>query len=166
MKLLRSELASEFNKKLFVMSAGELPDRGTVFSDDHIACELSVQAVQFGFQLSGEIKATPEYGCVRCLCDNPIDLTLPIKLWLTAKEEITGDVNQNVVHFPENKDHIELNGTIADIIRLAEPMNPICNKNCKGLCPKCGTNLNQKSCDCKPDEPESPWDVLKKFKPQ
>ena len=163
MKLLRSELKSEFNKKLFDMSARELPDRGTIFYDDHITCELSAKIVQFGFQLSGVIKATTKYECVRCLCNNLKDVTLPIKLWLSAKEILTGDDDQELVHFPKNIDHIEISDTIADIIRLAEPMHPNCNDNCKGLCPKCGINLNQSSCDCRVDSHDSPWNVLNNF---
>jgi len=68
-----------------------------------------------------------------------------------------------MVHFPKNIDHIDMIDTIADIIRLAEPMNPNCNDNCKGLCPNCGINLNQSSCDCKLDSHDSPWDVLNNF---
>jgi uncharacterized protein len=163
MKLSRSELKSEFNKKLFDMSARELPDRGTIFYDDHITCELSAKIVQFGFQLSGVIKATTKYECVRCLCNNLKDVTLPIKLWLSAKEILTGDDDQEMVHFPKNIDHIEISDTIADIIRLAEPMHPNCNDNCKGLCRKCGINLNQSSCDCRVDSHDSPWNVLNNF---
>ncbi|MGY8763266.1 MAG: YceD family protein [Fidelibacterota bacterium] len=163
MKLLRSELKSEFNKRLFDMSARELPDRGTIFYDDHITCELSAKIVQFGFQLSGVIKATTKYECVRCLCNNLKDVTLPIKLWLSAKEILTGDDDQEMVHFPKNIDHIEISDTIADIIRLAEPMHPNCNDNCKGLCPKCGINMNQSSCDCRVDSHDSPWNVLNNF---
>ncbi len=163
MKLLRSELASEFNHKLFDMSAKGLPDREMVFAADHIQCELSAQIVQFGFQVSGEIKAQLVYECVRCLSKKPFDLTLPMKVWLTAREEISTD-DQDVILFPDHQDQIDLSASIADIISLAEPMNPICEEECKGLCPQCGTNLNLTSCDCKPDEGDSPWDVLKNIK--
>ena len=163
MKLLRSELKSEFNKKLFDMSARELPDRGTIFYDDHITCELSAKIVQFGFQLSGVIKATTKYECVRCLCNNLKDVTLPIKLWLSAKEILTRDDDQEMVHFPKNINQIDMDESISDIIRLAVPINPNCNDNCKGICPNCGINLNQSSCDCKLDSHDSPWDVLNNF---
>ncbi len=165
MKLLRSELISEFNHKLFDMSARDLPDRGTVFSDDNILCELSVQIVQFGFQISGEIKVSPAYECVRCLESNSDQLILPFKLWLSHKEEITA-AEQDVIYFPDSQDHFEMNEPIADIISLAEPINPVCNKRCKGLCPNCGPNLNQASCDCILDEQNNPWDALKNFKPE
>jgi hypothetical protein len=30
----------------------------------------------------------------------------------------------------------------------ALPMKPLCRVDCKGLCPNCGTNLNDTTCDC------------------
>ena len=71
---------------------------------------------------------------------------------------------QDVIHFPGNQEKIDMSETIADIISLAEPMKPICSVNCLGLCPYCGKNLNQSSCDCKPEKDTSPWDVLNKIK--
>jgi uncharacterized protein len=31
---------------------------------------------------------------------------------------------------------------------LALPMKPLCQEGCRGLCPQCGTNLNQSECAC------------------
>jgi uncharacterized protein len=31
---------------------------------------------------------------------------------------------------------------------LALPMKPLCAEGCKGLCPHCGTNLNEATCTC------------------
>jgi uncharacterized protein len=48
---------------------------------------------------------------------------------------------------------------IGDILQeqvlLALPMKILCNVDCKGLCPTCGTNLNTSSCAC-PVEQFSP----------
>ena len=33
-------------------------------------------------------------------------------------------------------------------ISLEVPIKPLCSKDCKGLCPKCGTDLNESKCDC------------------
>jgi uncharacterized protein len=60
---------------------------------------------------------------------------------------------------------LELSNTFADIIELAKPMNPVCTKQCKGLCPVCGIN-NNVSCSCKINENETAWDALKQIKPE
>jgi uncharacterized protein len=44
---------------------------------------------------------------------------------------------------------IDLLPVIRDTILLAMPMKPLCSEDCKGLCPKCGKNLNEGPCGCK-----------------
>jgi uncharacterized protein len=36
-------------------------------------------------------------------------------------------------------------------IELALPMRIVCAESCKGLCPRCGANLNRGECGCKPE---------------
>lgn len=65
-----------------------------------------------------------------------------------------------------NDDFVVLSDGILDLDELATsdiilelPIKNICSEGCKGLCPYCGTNLNEKSCDCKaPGDPV--WSVL------
>jgi uncharacterized protein len=43
---------------------------------------------------------------------------------------------------------IDLNPDIRDEIILDYPIRPICSPVCKGLCVKCGQNLNEGKCNC------------------
>ena len=44
---------------------------------------------------------------------------------------------------------IDLDPDIRDYIMLDYPLKPLCKENCKGLCPRCGANLNDVTkCDC------------------
>lgn len=43
---------------------------------------------------------------------------------------------------------IDLNPVIAEEIILDFPLNPLCRLDCRGLCPKCGKDLNQEKCNC------------------
>lgn len=38
---------------------------------------------------------------------------------------------------------------VKEIILLLIPMKPLCDENCKGLCPVCGKNRNKEICECK-----------------
>ena len=44
---------------------------------------------------------------------------------------------------------IDLNPDIRDEIILDYPMRPLCSIDCKGLCQRCGKNLNEGKCNCK-----------------
>ena len=43
---------------------------------------------------------------------------------------------------------IDLDQDIREEIILDYPIKPLCNPDCKGLCPKCGKNLNEGGCSC------------------
>jgi len=166
MKLLRSELDSEFQHTLFEMSAHELPDRGIHFFESKVSCILSSKVTQFGYDLSGLIKAEPEYECVRCLSKFHHALELPVRWLITGKKDFSSEDLIDIIHFPNQSDSIDLIDAVVDIIGLAEPMKPICKEGCKGLCAQCGTNLNSESCDCSVLDDASPWDVLKHLNPE
>ena len=165
MKLKISELNSEFQDRFFDMSAGGFPDRCTVFRDGIIQCRLTAKTVQNGFEISGEVYATPEYECIRCLDVHSVSLTLPIHLILCAEKEFIPEENgADIVYFSENQEYLELSNTFADIIELAKPMNPVCAEQCKGLCPVCGINKNNVSCSCKVYKNEPALNALKQIK--
>ena len=49
----------------------------------------------------------------------------------------------------------------ADII-LELPSKILCSEDCRGLCPRCGKNLNEGPCDCKPDV-DPRWEALRQL---
>jgi uncharacterized protein len=66
--------------------------------------------------------------------------------------EFTAAVSKNfTVDYPLEKGmrFIDLDPDIRDYIMLDYPLKPLCKANCKGLCPRCGANLNDVTkCDC------------------
>jgi uncharacterized protein len=62
-------------------------------------------------------------------------------------------------------DRIDLDEIIREQIILSEPTKHLCQEACKGLCQKCGKDLNEGPCSCV-EEPHNPrWDILKTLKP-
>jgi uncharacterized protein len=56
---------------------------------------------------------------------------------------------------------IDLGEAIRQHLLLAVEMIPLCRPDCKGLCPTCGTNLNNGQCACPPAEEPSPFAALR-----
>jgi uncharacterized protein len=79
------------------------------------------------------INAVLYASCSRCLEGTRIDF----------KKEIN-------LHYPVDKtvQVIDLNSDIREEILLDYPIKPLCNPNCKGLCPKCGNKLDEGGCTC------------------
>ena len=45
-------------------------------------------------------------------------------------------------------DKIDLGEVVREQLYLALPMKPLCQEDCKGLCPVCGVNRNRETCTC------------------
>ncbi len=60
-------------------------------------------------------------------------------------------------------DQLDLSELIRESILLEIPMKQVCSAECKGLCTKCGKDLNTGSCDCVEDNIDPRLEVLKKL---
>lgn len=56
---------------------------------------------------------------------------------------------------------LDLDKLITDDLLLELPSKILCNDDCKGLCPNCGENLNEGSCDCAKHQVDPRLEVLK-----
>ncbi|WOK99793.1 hypothetical protein Cni_G08505 [Canna indica] len=50
--------------------------------------------------------------------------------------------------FPAEEKEIDISKHIRDLIHVEITINAICDARCKGICLRCGTNLNNKICNC------------------
>ncbi|RME68679.1 MAG: DUF177 domain-containing protein, partial [Nitrospirae bacterium] len=60
-------------------------------------------------------------------------------------------------------DELDITSIVQEQILLNLPMKPLCMPECKGLCPRCGMNLNTGTCDCPRTEIDPRWSALKKL---
>lgn len=75
-----------------------------------------------------------------------------------------GNDSDNIVYLPLDKDRIHLNKELRDYAILSVPMKKLCKEDCKGLCYRCGKNLNYGSCRCKAAEKDVRWQPLLELK--
>ena len=59
---------------------------------------------------------------------------------------------------------LDVNLMVLEQIELAMPMKFICQEDCKGLCYRCGADLNQEVCRCKNDMKDSRFAVLQDYR--
>ncbi|OGP23695.1 MAG: hypothetical protein A2X99_05785 [Deltaproteobacteria bacterium GWB2_55_19] len=102
-------------------------------------------------QVSGEIKAQIRLNCGRCLNEFDHDISLYFSDYFTAGRAVEKDKELK----PEDMDISYLEGTEIDTtamilgqIALDVPIQPLCKEDCKGLCTKCGADLNITECAC------------------
>ena len=56
---------------------------------------------------------------------------------------------------------LELEDILREQVLLALPMQRVCSETCKGICPVCGKNRNETTCDCKTVGTDDRWGALR-----
>lgn len=112
--------------------------------------------------VTGTLHAVLELSCRRCLTDVPDEVDLSVD-WL-YDPGLEGQAEDEGV-FPLDRDtgSLDLTPQIREEILLAAPPFPLCTEECEGLCPECGTNLNEGSCDCTREEIDPRWEKLRQL---
>ncbi len=59
---------------------------------------------------------------------------------------------------------LDLTEAVRQYSLLAIPMKTLCRKDCAGLCPTCGKNLNEGKCNCPKDNIDPRWSKLAELK--
>jgi uncharacterized protein len=62
---------------------------------------------------------------------------------------------------PEGLTVIDVGEDVRQTAMLAIPLKILCKDECRGLCPSCGTNLNEQQCECKDTVADPRWDKLR-----
>lgn len=128
-----------------------------------------VEKTSRGFFVNGWVEVAVTLRCVRCLEEFALDLheamvveLLPVTLAPREEETQLGRADLDSRFYQEPVlDLVEL---AAEQIELALPMKPVCSPSCRGLCPRCGVNLNVDICGC-PAEADPRWEGLAHWQP-
>jgi uncharacterized protein len=127
--------------------------------------EVDITAIQTGDEIicRGEVYAHVEVECSRCLeiFDHEIETGLQFVVQLMDAPEGDKGENEDFEIIPKTQTSLDISQRVRDAIILETSLKPLCSEDCKGLCPMCGINLNEGTCDCTPDKVDERWDSLK-----
>lgn len=136
-------------------------DTVAVIDDGHVRLDR----VNTGILARGQVTATVNLLCARCL--EPVDIATHIdyaeqfapsidmatgKPLPPPEDELTFVISQNHM--------LDLNEALRQNLLAALPIQALCTADCAGLCPKCGINRNNGSCDCIVADANHPFAAL------
>jgi uncharacterized protein len=87
--------------------------------------------------------------CDRCADDFERQYSFDLNKIIVQKMEIENDDYDNYLVVENNI--LDLDELIYEEVQLFLPAKMLCKEDCKGICQKCGKNLNYEKCDCKKD---------------
>jgi uncharacterized protein len=74
------------------------------------------------------------------------------------------DEREDLEYSVYDGEEIDLTPFIREQMLLALPTRPLCSDDCRGLCPRCGANRNERDCGCREDMFDPRLSVLRSLK--
>jgi uncharacterized protein len=96
--------------------------------------------------------------CARCI--EPVSNVLEISFEkdIASSGEVSSE-NDDYIIIEDKK--LDLLPCVEEEIMLEMPSRTLCKEDCRGLCQKCGKNLNEGDCDCDKKEVDPRLAILK-----
>ena len=94
--------------------------------------------------IDGEINCKIVGKCARCLEEAKCDFTENFSV-----KYVRFNPDENEGEYLYKKGVVDLRYAVNEILTISAQPVIYCKDNCKGLCPLCGSNLNEKDCGCK-----------------
>ena len=112
-----------------------------------------LSSVSDGVLATGTAAVAWSSNCRRCLI--PITGLSEVDFRELYSEHPVPDETYPIVH-----DQVDLELVAREAILLDLPLAPVCRPDCAGLCPTCGTDLNEGTCNCVPAVSDPRWAAL------
>lgn len=134
----------------------DLADESFTFTN-HVTGRVVFRMVGHDVLGHGELAAQVDTACVRCLKPAHAELKVKVdEIWMLNHPDEEDVDREFVEDAPLTRsysgDAIELDDVFRELIMSELPERPLCDPDCKGICPGCGAELNVESCRCHPGE--------------
>jgi len=116
-----------------------------VKAEGDLEYDIDVEVVGGEFLARGRLQIPLEFTCSRCL--KPYGTRIRVDRF-TYSQQVKG------------LETIDLTGNLREDIIIALPIKPLCAQTCKGLCARCGKDLNLERCSCAPRNDGVRWSAL------
>ena len=134
--------------------------------------QLSLMRTDKGVWVNADVGMKVLVSCSRCLKIFPC----PVKVVIQEEYLPTVDISTGQsLHVPEREDGsftidqrhtLDLTEALRQYAITNQPMKPLCQQECMGLCQICGTDRNSGPCSCEEETGDPRWATLLKLKEQ
>lgn len=116
-------------------------------------------------RLKGEFAGKFEVPCARCVEPVPTELAGDFDLIFRPVGADSGPQERSITAEETEigyyqKDSLLLEDVLREQVLLSLPARTLCKPDCKGLCPRCGHNLNSEACTCDAAPVDPRWSAL------
>ena len=112
-----------------------------------VAAEGTVRNTAGVLVMTGRISTCIHGICDRCARDFRREVSFPIDVVLVT--EMADEENEDEWVFPLEGDSADLDDIVRTVFVLNLDSKLLCKEDCKGICQRCGKNLNDGPCSCR-----------------
>ena len=166
------------------ISLDELPDEGKTFSiaDDGlwkaffsefgipaqivepVTAQFVVRKAGEGVLIEGSLQGGIELPCDRCTEPSKIAIAAEFESFEELATPDDDTEGPSLLRSEDGELELDAAGFLWQHIALQLPSKVLCKPSCKGLCPKCGADLNRESCTCTTEESDPRMAALRGLK--
>ena len=114
--------------------------------DEPVQASGSVRNTAGVLVMTGKIFTTIHGVCDRCASDFTSDVEFPLDVVLVT--QLSNEENEDEWVFPLEGDSADLEDIVRTVFVLNLDSKLLCKPDCKGICCRCGKNLNFEACSC------------------
>lgn len=124
------------------------PDEYT--AEAPLAYHAQISNVGGALLVTGSVAGTVVGACARCLEEVRFDVAGELEGYfiIEGEGEAPSDMDEDEFDFLDASKTIDLEPIVRAAVIVELPLQPLCRDDCKGMCPQCGANLNEETCDC------------------
>jgi len=130
-----------------------------------ITAHLRIYRAGDKIEVQGEVGAPVDLACDRCLAPVRRPIRAPIRVYAERREsrdrrpveEVREDDLGIVYH---DGRFLDLTEEVRQVFLVEVPWHILCRDECRGLCPRCGADLNPGPCGCAPQAADPRWEGL------
>ena len=162
---------ARLSREGFVRVEGEIPPDAPLWEGTGIKLkgplhvDLKASEAKSGeVVVRGVVEGTLDQECRRCL--DPVAVPLREEVtFVFAPPDVLGGVEDGEIRvLPADQREVDLAEPIREEVILVAPTYTLCDPDCRGLCPRCGADWNETTCECAVEEPDPRWDALRALK--
>ena len=124
--------------------------------------DLEAQGVARDVLVEGKVTGAVEHECRRCLEPVRVPIAEPVTMFFQENAPEDEVAAGEVYALPDRND-LDLAPAVREQVALAVPQFALCREDCRGLCPQCGSNLNEGDCGCVVEEVDDRWAALRRI---
>jgi uncharacterized protein len=153
------DLVGRFGSWRIERVSGTIEDLATTLAglreDTPVTGELMLESLEEGILASGRVQGVLSLRCARCLREFEEGFSVELReLFATFPHEDSDEYPLDPEGF------LDPHQMMRDAIGVELPFAPVCRPDCRGLCSRCGGDLNLGECTCTEPEIDPRWNGL------